>query len=179
MEKVNVKPVEEQIKDLNDVIQRNLDAIEDRQRRIDEGFTDMDDCFISQRIEELSIDEAEMKINVLRSGGVLEFAAYFDSEGQELQHSFQPSKFSHWESVLVLRWPDGRKPVYQSLRVKDLEKCLSKKGITRGVAKHPAWVKLMSGGSGMYGAYMARAGYYEAAYNRATGEKNPRIKYED
>jgi len=71
------------------------------------------------------------------------------------------------------------KPVYQSLGVKDLEKCLAKKGITRGVAKHPAWVKLMSGGSGMYGAYMARAGYYEAAYNRATGEKNPRIKYED
>jgi len=29
MEKVNVKPVEEQIKDLNDVIQRNLDASED------------------------------------------------------------------------------------------------------------------------------------------------------
>ena len=69
----------------------------------------MDDCFVSQRIEELSIDEAEMKIDLLRSGGVREFAAYFDSEGQELQHSFQPNKFAHWESVLVIRWPDGRK----------------------------------------------------------------------
>lgn len=179
MKPVEVRPVSEQIAELEATIQRNKDAMADRAERIRLGYTDMDDCFVSQRIEEKSIEMAQMQIELLKSGGTHEFITYFDENGNELTHSFIADKYRYGGSVLVIKFPDGRKPVFQSLGVKDLEKCLAKKGIRKGKSSRPAWVKFFAGGTGMYGAYMARPGYYEAAFNRVTGERNPRVLYED
>ena len=44
-------------------------SIENRQERIDAGWTDIDDCFTSQRCEERGIRVNHDKINLIKEGG--------------------------------------------------------------------------------------------------------------
>ena len=137
--------------------QRLIDAIANRSERIANGETDIDDCFLSQRVEENGIMEANKQLSILDNGGVMDYEAIFDENGEEV-------------NVRVVDTRYGLKFVGRGIFANSQKALLKKTGWTVKTIKVPCWTKFSSSSSGLMGVY---GGSYEVVRwhtNMATGE---------
>lgn len=155
---------QELIKELQNEIDQYRAKIEDRQRRIGEGLTDMDDCFISDRMNSLHIDLAQRKIDILKNGGTAQFDVLRDIETGEIVSK----KFSEGQHGLCHRIEDefvSKFGLYVGIAKR--ESTYTKKGLKQCVANLPAWATTQANGSGMYGAYMSSVVVFQSKKNYA------------
>lgn len=133
-------------------------AIDDRADRIGRWETDEDDCFMSQRIDERSIRECNMQLEILDTDGTMEIGAIIDADGNEVRVHHFTNKWGR-DSVV------GRGVFASSVNA-----LLKKTGWTRKTIRVPVWTKFCSPTGGMMGVY---CGDYEKVRwhtNMVTGE---------
>lgn len=144
-------------------IDLNKKAISDRIDRINQGLTDIDDCFISQRCEERGIRNAEDKIRLIKDGGCSWFREYATLDGTLVNAHWCNTKFG---SSLRAEMPDGSVVWTTALTAKGL----AKKGLKMVECLRPAWFKFSSGYGGMLGVYSGSYVLFPSDVNYATGE---------
>jgi hypothetical protein len=153
----------ELIKELQDEIVLLKESISNRFDRINMGWTDMDDCFLSQRCEERGITNAEQKIALIKNGGCMWFSEYATLDGKLVNAHWCKTKYGYKLRAVM---PDGS-VVWTSA---DTAKGLAKKGLKRVECLRPAWYKFSSGASGLLGVYSGTYVPYPSDINYATGE---------
>ena len=155
------------IESLEAKIARYREMIENRQRRINAGETDEDDCFISMKVEADGIETAQMEIDIIKNGGTGWFEWFTDLNGTPCTDAnYVLTKFGYsW----VVNFADGR-TIWSSAQT---AKGLARKGLIKVMGKFPAWVKSFCNGSGLCGVLCSTVGTYRAELNRATGEYHP------
>ena len=153
----------ELIKSLEAEIESYRNAISDRAKRIDDGLTDMDDCFVSQRCEERWISTAQSKIHLLKNGGCAWFAEYATLDGQLINAHWCNTKYGY---KLRAEMPDGS-VVWTTA---DTAKGLAKHGIKKVECLRPAWFAFHSSERGMLGVYSGSYVLFPSDINYATGE---------
>ena len=79
--------------------QQILQNIEDRNRRIEAGETDYDDCFISMRVSANALDACDKKLKILQGDGCMAFDAIFDENGDEVPIHYFENK---WRKTTVV-----------------------------------------------------------------------------
>ncbi len=138
---------------------RLQDAIDRRWERIDNCETDMDDCFISQHVEEDGVRECNMQIAILDSDdGCMDCEAIFDENGKEVSvHGF----FNKWNKWTV---------VGNGIFASSTEALLKKTGWTKKTIRVPAWTKFIAGGRGMCGVMNGSTEVVRWHTNMKTGE---------
>lgn len=154
----------ELIEQLQNEIKHHTNIMEDRHRRIAEGLTDMDDCFLSNKMNALNIQLAMAKIKILENGGTREFDVLKDIETGD---------------IVSKRYVDGRygpchliEDEYVSkfgrfVGIAKREATYTKKGLKRDRAELPCWATIKANGSGVYGAYMSSVVIYKTEKNYA------------
>ena len=161
-----MKTGKELIKSLKEEIQHTKDLISDRHKRINEGLTDMDDCFVSQRSNDLNVSLNEAKISILENGGLWSFEALYFEDGMLASDKIVSSKYG---SCWVLT--DEAEARYGKRFVGLLKDATyKKKGFKRGDIEKSAWATYSSNGTGMMGAYMASVKIFPSHTNYFTGK---------
>lgn len=153
----------ELIRELEDEISLLKRSIANRAERIEAGWTDMDDCFISERCESRGISNAEAKIELIRDGGCAWFPEYATLDGQLVDARWCETKYG---TSLRVKMPDGR--VVWTTACTD--KGLAKKGLKRVECLRPAWYCFRSSSRGMLGVYSGSYVLFPSDVNYATGE---------
>ena len=156
-------------KELIEQLEHEIDlmqaAISDRIDRINEGMTDWDDCFMSQRCEDRGIANNRDKIDLIKDGGCAWFVEYATLDGQLVDAKWCNTTYGY---RLRVKMPDGQ-VVWTSA---DTKKGLAKRGLKRVECKRPAWFKFSSGGhGGMLGVYCGQYVLFPSDVNYATGEE--------
>ena len=154
---------DELIKELEEEIARNREAISNRIDRINNGWTDWDDCFISQRCEERGIANAQDKIALIKRGGCEWFTEYATLDGVLVNAKWCDTRYG---SSLRVEMPDGKVVWTTALT----QKGLAKKGLKRVECLRPAWFAFHSSGRGMVGVYTGSYVAFPSDINYATGE---------
>lgn len=154
----------ELVEQLEAEIQRMQESISNRYDRIEAGWTDMDDCFISQRCEERGISNNREKINLINNGGCLWFPEYATLDNQLVDAYWCKTQYGY---SLRAKMPDGR-VVWTTAST---AKGLAKKGLKKVECKRPAWYKFSSSNSGMLGVYTGDYVPFPSDVNYATGEQ--------
>ena len=133
-------------------------SIERRMERIANCETDMDDCFISQHVEEDAICECNMQLHILDGDGCMDYDAIFDENGKEVRvHGF------------INQW--GRYTIVANGVFASSKKALLKKtGWTERTIRVPAWTKFCTRGSGMAGVMSGASEVVRWHTNMKTGE---------
>lgn len=157
---------EELVAQLEREIKLLQESIDDRYDRIAKGWTDMDDCFMSQRCEERGISSNQQKIDLIRDGGCAWFREYATLDGQLVDAKWCNTKYG---SSLRVRMPNGS-IVWTTAHT---PKGLAKHGLKKVECLRPAWYKFSSGHSGMLGAYLGQYVLFPSDVNYATGEDAP------
>ncbi|WP_407399654.1 hypothetical protein [Treponema sp.] len=157
---------EDLIADLNRQIDNLQNAIKNRYERIDQGMTDMDDCFVSQHLEDRGIALCKQKISLIQAGGTDWFAEYATLDGILVKAKWVASKYHHGTTVLRAEMPDGS-VVWTSATT---AKGLAAKGLKRVSCLRPAWFEFRSNGSGLCGAMTGNYVIVPSDFNYATGE---------
>ena len=155
---------EELVKKLEDSISRNQAAMADRWERINKGWTDMDDCFMSQRCEERGVSNDREKIDLIKNGGCAWFTEYATLDGKLVNAHWCNTQFG---SSLRAVMPDGD-VVWTTART---AKGLARKGLKMVRCLRPAWFKFHSNASGMMGVYSGEYVLFPSDVNYATGER--------
>ena len=134
-------------------------AIAHRQERIDNCETDMDDCFVSQHIEEDAIRECNMQLAILDGDGCMDYTAVFDENGKEVNvHGF----INQWG-----RWTVVGNGIFAS----STKALLKKTGWTEKTIRVPAWTKFCTGsGRGMCAVMNGSTEIVRWHTNMKTGE---------
>ena len=138
-------------------------AMENRAERINNGMTDIDDCFVSIRCDERQMGLCKSKIALLEDGGTAWFTEYATLDGQLVEAHWCKTKFG---TSLRAQMPDGR-VVWTTACTK---KGLAKKGLKMVECLRPAWFAFQSGNSGMLGVYTGSYITFPSDVNYATGE---------
>ena len=146
-------------------------AISNRMKRISDGMTDLDDCFISQRCEERGIRNNKDKIDLIKDGGCAWFPEYATLDGQLVDAHWCNTKFGY---TLRAKMPDGS-VVWTTANT---AKGLAKKGLKKIECKRPAWYAFKSAHGGMLGVYTGDYVLFPSDYNYATGEAAPTERLE-
>ncbi|MGN0553044.1 MAG: hypothetical protein ACI4I1_06645 [Oscillospiraceae bacterium] len=137
---------------------RKQDAIDRRMDRINNCETDMDDCFISQHVEEDAIRACNMQLKILDGDGCMDITAIFDNDGNEVR--------THW---FTNKW--GRDTIVANgVFASSLKALLKKTGWTEKVIRVPAWTKFIANGSGMCGVMNGSTEVVRWHTNMKTGE---------
>lgn len=151
-----IKSLEKEI----ETLQKNLS---DRIDRINDGLTDFDDCFMSDRCEQRGIQTNKEKIALIKDGGCAWFLEYSTLENELVKAKWCNTQYG---SSLRVEMPDGKIVWTRALT----DKGLAKKGLKRVLCKRPAWFKFSSGNSGMLGVYTGEYVLFPSDVNYATGE---------
>lgn len=141
-------------------------AISDRYDRINEGLTDIDDCFISHRCEERGINNARDKIDLIKRGGCAWFAEYATMDGELINAVWCDTRYGY---KLRAEMPDGS-VVWTSAST---PAGLAKRGIKAVECLRPAWYAFKSSQRGMLGVYSGNYVLFPSDVNYATGEPAP------
>ncbi len=136
---------------------RLQETIADRQRRINNWETDEDDCFISSHVNSTAIHECEQQLRILDAGGVMDFDAIFDEDGNEV--------YVHWVNTKF-----GGAYVGRGIFASSIKALLKKTGWTMKTIKVPCWTKIRCYGSGMCGVMNSYVDVMRWHTNMATGE---------
>lgn len=151
-----ITSLEDQIK----ILQKNMN---NRVERINEGSTDIDDCFISQRCEERDIALNRDKIHLLKEGGCSWFEEYATLDGTLVDARWCNTRYGTSLRVVMpdgtVKWTTARTP-----------KGLAKIGLKKVLCLRPAWFAFHSSGSGMFGVYTGSYVLFPSDINYATGE---------
>ena len=154
-------------KELVEMLQNEIEsykaAISNRRERIDNGWTDLDDCFISQRCEERGIRVAENKISLINDGGCMWFVEYATLDGELVDARWCNTKYG---LKLRAEMPDGSVVWTTATTVKGL----AKKGLKMVECLRPAWYSFQSSASGLFGVYSGDYYPFPSDWNYATGE---------
>ena len=153
----------ELVKQLESEIARMQDAMRNRAERIDRDETDIDDCFVSERVESRTISVNRDKIALINDGGCAWFAEYATLDGKLVNARWCNTKFGY---SLRAEMPDGS-VVWTTA---DTAKGLAKRGLKRVECKRPAWYAFKSSASGMLGVYSGQYVLFPSDVNYATGE---------
>lgn len=139
----------------------------DRQERIQEGLTDMDDCFVSERSNQQAIDLAEAKIRILEDGGLAPFQCLRDMEtGQVVTITMFNGQYG-----LCWRIDDEHVAKFgRYVGVAARESTYTRKGLKLDEVQLPAWACFATNGKGMAGAYSAFVKVFPSNKNWATEE---------
>ena len=156
----------ELVKDLQNEMQRYRDNMENRDARISNGLTDIDDCFISQRNEERSLNLCKDKIDLINDGGCAWFTEYATTDGVLVEAHWCNTKYG---SKLRVTMPD-ESIVWTSATTKN---GLTKIGLKKVLCKRPAWFAFHSSQGGMLGVYTGQYITFASDFNYATGEDAP------
>jgi len=152
--------------ELIDALEREIlslqNSIKNRMDRINEGMTDWDDCFISQRFEERGISINREKIALIKNGGCDWFVEYATLDGKLVDAKWCDTRYGY---SLRAEMPDG-KIVWTTAVTK---KGLAKKGLKRVLCLRPAWF-CFKGSGGMFGVYTGSYVPFPSDINYATGE---------
>lgn len=154
---------QELIDKLQQDIELTQQAMANRQQRINDGWTDEDDCFISSRCDERGLHLCKDKINLIKDGGCAWFREYATLDGQLVNAHWCNTKFG---SSLRVEMPDGQ-VVWTTSSTK---KGLAKRGLKMVECKRPAWYCFRSSCSGMLGVYSGSYVLFPSDWNYATGE---------
>ena len=144
--------IRERIRDTEEIQER-------RDKRIADGWTDEDDCFMSIRVEEQALANYRMQLKILDGDGLMDYEAIFDENGKEVRiHEFR----NKWGGYSVV----GRGVFASS------EKALLKKtGWTKKTIRVPVWTKFYGGSGGglcsVYGGSYQQCRWHT---NMVTGE---------
>ena len=138
--------------------QRMVDAIDRRAERIANCETDMDDCFISQHVEEDAIHECDLQLAILAGDGCMDVEAFFDKDGREVRvHSFV-NRYGKYTVVANGVFASSTKAL------------LKKTGLVAKVIRVPAWTQFRTSGHGMAGVMSGRTEQVRWHTNMVTGE---------
>lgn len=137
-------------------------AIRNRMDRINEGMTDWDDCFISQRCEERGISNNRDKIALIKNGGCEWFVEYATLDGRLVDAKWCNTRYGYSLRAVM---PDG-KVVWTTA---DTKKGLAKRGLKKVMCLRPAWFRF-HGSGGMLGVYTGSYVTFPSDVNYATGE---------
>lgn len=154
------KELIEQLERENEMLQK---SISERIDRINDGLTDIDDCFISDRCESRGIQTNKEKIELIKEGGCAWFREFATLDGQLVNARYCKTQ---WGYSLRAEMPDGS-VVWTTART---SKGLARKGLKIVECKRPAWFKFSSGNSGMLGVYTGTYVMFPSDVNYATGE---------
>lgn len=136
---------------------RMQEAIERRMRRIDNCETDMDDCFISQHVEQDAIRECNMQLEILDGDGCMDYVATFDENGNEVSVRWVHTRF-------------GGAYVGRGIFASSRKALIKKTGWTEKTIRVPAWTKFISNGRGMCGVMNGGTEVVRWHTNMKTGE---------
>lgn len=154
---------QELVEQLKREIEVTREAMANRIERINEGMTDIDDCFISDRCDSRSVSLCKDKIDLIENGGTMWFREYATLDGQLVE--------AHWCNTMYgyklrAQMPDGT-VVWTTAITK---KGLAKRGLKMVECRRPAWFAFHSSNSGMLGVYTGSYVPFPSDYNYATGE---------
>jgi len=155
---------QELINQLQNEIDHYRATIDDRHKRISEGLTDMDDCYISQRMNSLHIDLAQTKIEILENNGFAQFDVLRDIETDEI---ISKKEVLGQYGVCHLIDDEYVSKFGRFVGCAKKESTYTKKGLKQDVAQLPAWATTKANGSGMYGAYMSSVVVFPSKKNYA------------
>lgn len=155
---------EELIKNLEEDIRRLNESKDNRWERINNGQTDLDDCFISVKCEDRGLALAKNKINLIKKGGCEWFTEYATLDGQLVNAHWCNTKYGY---SLRAEMPDGQ-VVWTTATTK---KGLAKKGLKMVECLRPAWYCFHSSEKGMLGVYTGSYILFPSDWNYATGER--------
>lgn len=158
---------ERRIAEQEKVIARNRELMADRQRRISNNETDMEDCFASHLMEKLSVQVAKRKIDILENGGTSEFEVLKDMETGEIVST--ECVRTRYGRAWIIR-PEFRHKFKKFINDAKRDSTYHKKGLDRTRAKLPAWVTTRASGSGMADVYMLHVTTFISDKNYATEE---------
>lgn len=142
-------------------IERIGEILDDRQRRIAEGRTDMDDCSLSEENDRLMLHGAKNKIALVKSGGMAWFRELATLDGTLVPYEWVSSSWGNRRKVSM---PDGT-VVYTSARTME---GLAKRGLKMVFCLRPAWYRAEGSGWGPTACWWK---LFPSEFNYATGEK--------
>ena len=151
------------IKSLENEMARTRAAIDNRWDRINDGWTDIDDCFISMKCDDRALSVCSDKIDLIKDGGTAWFREYATLDGTLVDAKWCNTKFGTSLRVVM---PDG-KVVWTTATTK---KGLAKRGLKMVECRRPAWYTFRSVNSGMLGVYTGSYVLFPSDVNYATGE---------
>ncbi|MBQ6679508.1 MAG: hypothetical protein IJM76_05740 [Lachnospiraceae bacterium] len=151
----------ELIERLEKEIQATYEVMERRNERIRNWETDEDDCFMSIRAEEHSLQGNRDKIRLIKDGGCAWFTEYATMDGTLVDAHWCDTRYG-WR--LRVTMPDG------SVVWCGGKKSLANKGLKRVLCLRPAWYAYKSPYRGLLGAYSGSYELFPSDYNYATGE---------
>lgn len=154
---------EELIRKLESEIETAKGALERRAERIKNWETDEDDCFISERNEQRTIQVNREKIDLIRRGGCEWFTEYATLDGTLVNAKWCNTKYG---TSLRVEMPDGSIVWTTSTT----QKGLAKRGLKTVKCLRPAWFAFKTPYSGMMGVYCGSYELFPSNVNYATGE---------
>ena len=137
---------------------RMQESIADRTQRVLNCETDWDDCFVSQHFEERGIYKCDLELKILDGDGTKEWEVILDENGEEV-------RVNHFRN----KW-GGRSVVGRGVFASTIDALLKKTGWTREMIRVPVWVKFVSHGNGLAGAYCGDYQVVRWHTNMVTGE---------
>tara|TARA_Y100000593_G_scaffold95130_1_gene200451 strand:- start:17894 stop:18400 length:507 start_codon:yes stop_codon:yes gene_type:complete len=159
------------LKSLKDSLNQNEETRNERWKRIGNGETDIDDCFVSMRANEMSDEKIETKIAILENKGLYEFDTLLDIKTNE----DTGAKVVNGAYGLCWRLSDEyvkKTGCKQFISIAKKESTYAKKGVKRGTIKLPAWVCRKSFGTGLVGAlYQSQIHIFRSDFNYWTGKE--------
>lgn len=154
----------ELIRSLEKDIEATKEVIANRWDRIEKGWTDIDDCFISDRGDQRELALCRDKIRLIEDGGTSWFTEYATLDGALVKARWCDTKYGY---KLRVEMPDGS-VVWTSSYT---QKGLSKRGLKMVECRRPAWYKFSSAHGGMLGVYTGDYVLFPSDVNYATGEQ--------
>lgn len=133
-------------------------SIERREEHIDNCDFDMDDCFISQHVDQDGIRECDMQIQILDGDGCMAINAIFDEQGNEVPIHFFRNKWGKYACVA------------RGVFANSKDALLKKTGWTEKEIRVPAWTKFCTSGTGMAGVCSGSTEIVRWHTNMKTGE---------
>lgn len=163
-----MKTGQELIESLQSSIENQKTIMSNRQDRINKGLTDMDDCFLSERLDNTGISLDQAKIGILENKGLSSFYCLRDIETNEVV-STRIVNGKYGQCHLIKDEFVGKFGRFVG-RVKK-ESTYACKGLKESQYEAPAWACLKAGsGGGMCGVYNSYVQIFPSNINYWTGE---------
>ena len=153
----------ELIKSLENEMRLLEESLDERYNRIASGQTDMDDCFLSERVETRGIALCRDKIALLNAGGLAWFIEYATLDGTLVEAYWCDTRYGR---KLRVEMPDGSVVWTTATTAKGLER----QGLKKVHCLRPAWYCFRSSGKGLCGVYSGSYDLFPSDVNYATGE---------